>query len=58
MLIELGIKMNKDNLEQMVDELGIKAVESLLANICLEKGDLARTTQGYNSALCKAWLVN
>lgn len=48
--------MNKDNLEQMVDELGLKAVASLLAMICLEKGETARTSQGYNSALCKAWL--
>jgi hypothetical protein len=55
-VIELGIKMNKDDLEQMVDELGIKAVASLLATICLEKAERARTTQGYNSAPSKAWL--
>lgn len=28
----------------------------MLATICLEKGEIAKTTQGYNSALCKAWL--
>jgi hypothetical protein len=48
--------MNKDDLEQIVDELGLKAVVSLLATICLEKGQKARTTQGYNSVLSKAWL--
>jgi hypothetical protein len=48
--------MNKDDLEQMVDELGLKAVLSLLATICLEKAERSRTIQGYNSAPSKAWL--
>lgn len=48
--------MNKDDLEQMVDELGMKAVVSLLASISLEKAEIARTTQGYNSVPSKAWL--
>lgn len=48
--------MNKDDLEQMMDELGLKAVVSLLASICLEKAQKAKTTQGYNSVPSKAWL--
>ncbi len=35
-LIELGTKMNNDDLKQMVDELGPKAEVSLLATICIE----------------------
>jgi hypothetical protein len=48
--------MNKNELEQMVDELGLKAVMSLLATICLEKAQRVKATQGYNSAPSKAWL--
>ncbi len=55
-LIELGTKMNNDDLKQMVDELGLKAVVSLLATICIEKAEGIKTTQGYNSAPSKAWL--
>lgn len=48
--------MNKDDLEQMIEELGLKAVVSLLATICLERAQNAKTTQGYNSVPSKAWL--
>ena len=48
--------MNKDDLEQLMDELGLKAVVSLLASICLEKAQKAKISQGYNSAPSKAWL--
>lgn len=52
----MGRCKNKDELEQMVDELGIKTVVSLLATICVEKAHRARTSEGYNSAPSKAWL--
>ncbi len=44
---------NKDDLEMLVDELGLKTVLAMIASICQEKADKAKVTKGYYSDPCR-----
>lgn len=47
---------NKDDLEMLVDELGLKTVLAMIASICQEKADKAKVTKGYYSDPCKKFM--
>lgn len=40
---------NKDDLELLIDELGLKTVLAIIATICQEKADKAKVLKGYYS---------
>ncbi|MBE9129496.1 MULTISPECIES: hypothetical protein [unclassified Coleofasciculus] len=44
---------NKDDLELLIDELGLKTVLAIIATICQEKADKAKVLKGYYSDPCK-----
>lgn len=44
---------NKDDLEILIDELGLKTVLALIATICQEKAERAKVVQGYYSDPCR-----
>ncbi|EDX75081.1 hypothetical protein MC7420_2085 [Coleofasciculus chthonoplastes PCC 7420] len=47
---------NKDDLEILIDELGLKAVLALIAAICQEKAERAKVVQGYYSDPCRQFM--
>ena len=40
---------NKDDLELLIDELGLKTVLAIIATICQEKANKAKVLKGYYS---------
>ncbi len=47
---------NKDDLEILIDELGLKTVLAIIATICQEKADKAKVSNGYYSDPCKKFM--
>ena len=47
---------NKDDLEILIDELGLKTVLVTIATICQEKADKAKVTNGYYSDPCRNFM--
>ena len=47
---------NKDDLEILIDELGLKTVLPTIATICQEKADKAKVTNGYYSDPCRNFM--
>jgi hypothetical protein len=47
---------NKDDLEILIDELGLKTVLATIATICQEKADKAKVTNGYYSDPCRNFM--
>jgi hypothetical protein len=47
---------NKDGLEILIDELGLKAVLALIAAICQEKAERAKVVKGYYSDSCRQFM--
>jgi hypothetical protein len=47
---------NKEDLEILIDELGLKAVLALIAAICQEKAERAKVVKGYYSDSCRQFM--
>jgi hypothetical protein len=47
---------NKDDLELLIDELGLKTVLAIIATICQEKADKAKVLKGYYSEPCRKFM--
>ena len=47
---------NKDDLELLIDELGLKTVLAIIATICQEKADKAKVLKGYYSDPCRKFM--
>ena len=47
---------NKDDLELLIDELGLKTVLAIIATICQEKADKAKVLKGYYSDPCRTFM--
>jgi hypothetical protein len=47
---------NKDDVEILIDELGLKAVLALIAAICQEKAERAKVIKGYYSDSCRQFM--
>jgi hypothetical protein len=47
---------NKDDLELLIDELGLKTVLAIIATICQEKADKAKVLKGYYSDPCRQFM--
>lgn len=47
---------NKDDLELLIDELGLKTVLAIIATICQEKAEKAKVLKGYYSDPCRQFM--